>query len=263
MLRAVPAMICIAPSMSLALRSGSLVSAISRSLAPVILPTVPRLGTPDPLSIPAAFRMSTAAGGVFVMKVKERSSKTVISTGMIVPTLSCVWALYAFVNSMMLIPCWPSAGPTGGAGLAFPAGICSLMIALTFFATDRSRHRNTLLDLLDLLETQFGRRFATEDGNHHFELALLRIDLGHLARKVAQRARNDLDLIPDGEFRLGLGLHNSGRMQDAIDLSRAQGGRGAARTHEAGYARGVFHQRPGVVRQGHLDQDVAGEDPLL
>ena len=29
----------------------------------------------------------------------------------------------------MLTPCWPSAGPTGGAGVAFPAGICSLIVS--------------------------------------------------------------------------------------------------------------------------------------
>src|SRR5207237_515941 len=30
-------------------------------------------------------------------------------------------------NSMMFTPCWPSAGPIGGEGLAEPAGTCSLM----------------------------------------------------------------------------------------------------------------------------------------
>src|SRR5262245_31734012 len=31
---------------------------------------------------------------------------------------------------MMLAPCWPSAGPTGGAGVACPAGHCSLTWAM-------------------------------------------------------------------------------------------------------------------------------------
>src|SRR2546421_10271374 len=56
---------------------------------------------------------------------------------MIVPASLCVWALKALQNSMMLTPCWPSAGPTGGAGLAAPAGICSLIIVRTFLATAR------------------------------------------------------------------------------------------------------------------------------
>ena len=78
--------------------------------------------------------MSTAAGGVLVMKVNDRSSKTVISTGMIRPFSCAVCALNAFVNSTMLTPCWPSAGPTGGAGFACPPGICSLMSVRTFLA---------------------------------------------------------------------------------------------------------------------------------
>ena len=46
-------------------------------------PTLSRLGTPEPLLSLAAFRRSTAAGGVFVMKEKLRSAYTVITTGMI------------------------------------------------------------------------------------------------------------------------------------------------------------------------------------
>ena len=37
-----------------------------------------------------------------------------------------VLALNALQNSMMLTPCGPSAVPTGGAGVALPAGICNL-----------------------------------------------------------------------------------------------------------------------------------------
>ena len=84
--------------------------------------------------MPIAWRIRTAAGGVLVMKVNERSSKTVISTGMMVPASACVWALNALQNSMMFTPCWPSAGPTGGAGLAAAAGICSLIIVRTLRA---------------------------------------------------------------------------------------------------------------------------------
>ena len=68
------------------------------------------------------------------MKVNDRSSKTVISTGVMRPFWSPVWALNALQNSMMLTPCWPSAGPTGGAGLAWPPGIWSLIRVRTFFA---------------------------------------------------------------------------------------------------------------------------------
>src|SRR5437870_7624106 len=37
----------------------------------------------------------------------------------------------------MLTPCWPSAGPIGGAGLALPAATCSFMYPLIFFAMVR------------------------------------------------------------------------------------------------------------------------------
>src|SRR5215213_10624649 len=49
-------------------------------------------------------------------------------------SICAVFALKALQNSMMLTPCWPSAGPIGGAGFAFPAGTCSLIYAVIFFA---------------------------------------------------------------------------------------------------------------------------------
>src|SRR3989440_8871886 len=55
------------------------------------------------------------------------------TTGRIRPSSLEVCALNPLQNSMMLTPCWPSAGPTGGEGLALPAGICSLTIACSFF----------------------------------------------------------------------------------------------------------------------------------
>ena len=53
-----------------------------------------------------------------MMKVKLLSAYTEITTGIIVPSLPWVCALKALQNSMMFTPCWPSAGPTGGAGFA-------------------------------------------------------------------------------------------------------------------------------------------------
>src|SRR6266542_1511978 len=55
------------------------------------------------------------------------------------PFSCAVCALNALQNSMMLTPCWPSAGPTGGAGLACPPGICSLISVRTFFAISDDR----------------------------------------------------------------------------------------------------------------------------
>src|SRR6478672_237806 len=51
--------------------------------------------------------------------------------------LSAAWAwvraLKLLQNSMMLTPCWPRAGPTGGEGLALPAGSCNLTYPVIFF----------------------------------------------------------------------------------------------------------------------------------
>ena len=112
-----------AESTSDAFRSDIFISAISRTCADVIDPTFSLFGSPDPLLMPAASKISDGAGGVLVINVNVLSAYTVISTGIILPICSCVLALNALQNSIMFTPCCPNAGPTGGAGLAFPAGI--------------------------------------------------------------------------------------------------------------------------------------------
>src|SRR5262245_13216406 len=49
------------------------------------------------------------------------------------PRCCSVAALYCLQNSMMFTPCWPSAGPTGGAGVADPAFSCSVKVLTSFF----------------------------------------------------------------------------------------------------------------------------------
>ena len=68
-LRAVPITCCIADSSEVQLRSGILTFAISSTCEEVTLATFSLFGSPEPLSTPAAFFRSTAAGGVFVMNV--------------------------------------------------------------------------------------------------------------------------------------------------------------------------------------------------
>src|ERR1043166_7103858 len=82
----------------------------------------------------AAFFSSTEAGGDFRMNVKLLSEKTVMTTGRIIPFWSFVFALNSLQNAMMLTPCAPSAGPTGGAGFAAPAGNWSRMYPWIFLA---------------------------------------------------------------------------------------------------------------------------------
>ena len=91
--------------MSLAFRSAILVVAISRTCACEMVATFLVCGVGEPLSTPAALRISRAAGGVLVMKVNERSSNTEISTGTMSPRCDSVAALYCLQNSMMLTPC--------------------------------------------------------------------------------------------------------------------------------------------------------------
>ena len=81
MLRALPAMVRTAASRSAAVRSGIFAFAISSSCLRVILPTFVVFGVPLPFSMPIALRISTDAGGVFMMKVKLRSLYTVMTTG--------------------------------------------------------------------------------------------------------------------------------------------------------------------------------------
>ena len=61
--RAVPAMIFAAASMSLAFRSGILVSAMVRTWSWVSEATLTLCGVAEPLGTPAAFLISSAAGG--------------------------------------------------------------------------------------------------------------------------------------------------------------------------------------------------------
>src|SRR5256885_1467413 len=129
MFRAVPITVRIADSKFVVFKSTSLVLAISSTCFLVTFPTLLRFGSAEPLTIPAARSNSTEAGGVFKMNVKVRSVYTVTSTGKIIPSGSlAVLALNCLQKSMMFRPCGPSAVPTGGAGVAFPAGSCNLIV---------------------------------------------------------------------------------------------------------------------------------------
>src|SRR5882672_6594323 len=100
----------------------------------------------------------------------------VMSTGTIRPSLACAWvaALNSLQKPMMFTPCWPSAGPTGGEGFAFPAGSCSLTIPVTFFIASPCFVVRTAvvglplgLRLLHLHEVQLDRGGAAKDRDQH------------------------------------------------------------------------------------------------
>src|SRR4029079_14443980 len=145
----------------------------------------------------------------------ERSSNTVISTGVMRPFWSAVCALNALQNSMMFTLCWPSAGPTGGAGLAWPPGIWSLMSVSTFFAISIP-----LVELLHVVESDLDRHLPLEDVHHHLELLAVGVHVGDLAVEVGQRAGRARHRIAEHELHLRAGrrLAARARVEDAVDL---------------------------------------------
>src|SRR3954463_14874477 len=93
---------------------------------------------------------------------------------------------------MMFTPCWPRAGPTGGAGLAAPAGTWSLISVRTLRAIG--------LDLLHLVEADFDRSLASKDRHKHAELAGVVPDFRDLTGEIGERAGHDLDRFADREL---------------------------------------------------------------
>src|SRR5436190_21306647 len=106
-----------------------------------------------------------------------------------VPAWASVAALYCLQKSMMATPWGPSAVPTGGAGVAFPAGIWILTTAATFllamtfpFNLPRSGHHDgrrtcwyarRALQLGDLADLQLDRGLPAEDVHQHLQLELV------------------------------------------------------------------------------------------
>src|SRR5829696_7165918 len=177
---------------------------------------------------------------------------------MIVPASCWVRALNALQNSMMLTPCWPSAGPTGGAGLAAPAGTWSLMSVRTLRAmVERAS------DLLDLVEADLDRGLPAEDRDEDLELSRVLVDLGDLAREVREGAGDDLDRLADRELGARARALGGLTVQQAIDLALVERHRAVRGADEAGHARGVLDELPRVVGEVHVDEQVARHRALL
>src|SRR5438309_7547272 len=199
----------------------------------------------------------------------------------------CAWvaSLYWRQNSMMFTPCWPRAVPTGGAGVACPALIWSLTMAVIFLrlrcaggasgmslppavqAAGVEPASRRWSGLRHLVEGELDRRFPVEDVHQHFELGLLYVDLGDGPLEVGERARDDphgvafLPLQPVFGLLLGLGLDG----KDLLDLAgreRRGLGPGAAR-HEPGDTWSVSAHVPGIVVVHHLDEQVSRKHLLL
>src|SRR6266508_4389067 len=113
----------------------------------------------------------------------------VISTGITLPAWAWVAALYCRQKSMMFTAWGPSAVPTGGAGVAWPAVSSILMTA----ATRRRRlgwgGMSWLLlggsELLDLVEGELDRGLAAEDRHQHLDRKSTRLNSSHVAISYA------------------------------------------------------------------------------
>src|SRR3954451_22140004 len=181
---------------------------------------------------------------------------------MTLPRWDSVAALYALTNSMMLTPCWPRAGPTGGAGVAAPALICSLMRPAIFFLGGMSGSS----DLRYLAEGELDRRLPAEDGHEDLQSLGLGVDLVDGGRQRRERPVHDGDRLAHREVddlgSLGaLGLLGLRREEPdhLFDGQRCRVGR----ADEAGNARSVLDRRPRLVGEVHADEDVAREDLRL
>src|SRR5713101_7077054 len=112
----------------------------------------------------------------------------------------CVCALNALQNSMILTPRWPSAGPTGGDGLAAPAGICP-----THFGVYMPVTGPKILRLLYLHKIEFHRSCAAEDRNQHPHLPLFGTHFFHCSVEILEGPIDHLDRFTHLEEHLGLG----------------------------------------------------------
>src|SRR5271170_1178864 len=116
-----------------------------------------------------------------------------MTTGITVPVSPCVWALKALQNSMMLIPCCPSAGPTGGAGEACPAFACSLIVVRTFFAICLPAYLDKGICLLENLPSE---RFEDQARQGRRERGVLRTRATEDAASRRSSGRSELfDLV--------------------------------------------------------------------
>src|SRR5918995_141990 len=183
----------------------------------------------EPFSRPAACLRRNVVGGVFVMNVNERSSKIEISAGMIMPRCDSVCALYALQKSMMLMPCGPSAVPTGGAGVACPAGIWILTTAANRFFATACAPLSSRLQLRDLAELELDRGLTSEDVDQHLELRAVDVDLADCA-------------------------------EDVLDLAARQRRRLGPASYEPGDARRVAHDVPRIVVELLAHEEIPGED---
>src|SRR3989344_208908 len=151
----------------------------------------------------------------------------------------------------MFTPWGPSAVPTGGAGFAAPAGSWSLSIVLIGFAIMIV----LILKFLHLDRVELDGRLAAEHAHHDLDLALLEIDLLHLAIVILEGTVDDLYRFAYQEVNFEFRLLLAHAHHEIVDLFlRERRRRSAVRAHEAGHARRIPHHVPGIFREDHVDK---------
>src|SRR4051812_31669443 len=190
----------------------------------------------------------------------------------------------------MLTPCWPRAGPTGGAGVAWPPGHWSFTFAVITLAIvvsragrgggegrlDAPRAPGPAVALLGsdpfhLPVFEVDRRRPVEDDQHDLDQPSGLDDLLDGPLEVLERAVLDLDPVaaldvdPDPRGFLGLGRLLA---EHLVDFGLGHLGRRAVGADEVADAGRLADGEPGLLVQLHLDHDVAGialslDDPLL
>src|SRR5690606_5593968 len=178
---------------------------------------------------------------------------------MIWPRWAAVASLFALTKSIRLTPCGPSTVPTGGAGVACPAGSWILTVVSSFFLAIEIASV-----LLNVVEAELHGRVPAEDVDEDHDLLLVDVDLLDDPVEVGEWAGDHAHLLADLPLRLEPGLGLLFLFLDAeepLDLAAGEWCRllGVARD-ETRHAGGVAHGVPGVVVEDHPDQEVAGED---
>src|ERR1700733_13097125 len=184
---------------------------------------------------------------------------------MIKPAISlfCVRALNCLQNSMILTWAWPRAGPTGGAGVALPASICSFTWVCTFLTGGIAI---TFLNyLFYLAKLEFYRGRAAKNGDHHLQGFAVFVHLVDHAVEVGERPIGDADRF----VLLKLDLHprlicgNIGAEEDRTHLLLTERNRLVSRAQKPCHPRRILHHVPEIVVQIHLYQHITGEkDPF-
>src|SRR3989339_510128 len=133
-------------------------------------------------------------------------------TGNILPDLSWVRALNCLQKSIMFTPFEPSAGPTGGEGLAAPPLICNLMRAAISLAIMIIYLFFNYLNKIQLQEC-----FPSKNFNHYLELLLVFKNLLNRSIKTVERTIDYLYRLTDDKWCNVLLLHISQLINTAKD----------------------------------------------